>query len=330
VVDLALSSLALVIFSRTQQQPPALTEASLRYYQLLRVAQNRIAQLAAPNLDELSIEACLLAVSLMSRYEVATLSLGDLKLADHLTACQTSIHYDGVKAILKVWNDNFSHNPPTFIVTQTRRELLKSSMLRNLPVPDWMQDGSRFGEHGLELEYDHIIVRVVNLHYSATRLPQQGDLLISEAAKLNSEARELDEALQDWSTRIPGAFLHKKHVMTDRIPWPRRHFYSPIVYSYPKPGFASAWCQCFTMRIVINSTRYKVLELCQMDPVVELTYEQQQHECSIRLGTIADNLAYSIPFCLERAKVHEHLTSQPSVILNTSKEIKPYLARLVI
>lgn len=118
--------------------------------------------------------------------------------------------------------------------------------------------------------------------------------------------------------------------MTDRMPWPRRHFYSPIVYSYPKPGFASAWCQCFAMRMVINSTRYKVLELCRMDPVVELTYEQQQHECSIRLGTMADNLAYSIPFCLERAKVHEHLTSQPSVILNTSKEIKPYLARLVI
>jgi hypothetical protein len=61
MVDLALSSMALAVYSRIQQHPPAAIEASSRYYRLLRVAQERIAQLAIPTLDERDIDACLLA-----------------------------------------------------------------------------------------------------------------------------------------------------------------------------------------------------------------------------------------------------------------------------
>lgn len=329
MVDLAIASLALVIFSRTQQHPPALTEASSNYYRLLGVAQHRIAQLSFPTLDEPNIESCLLAASLMSRYEGATLSPDKAHPTDIFTSDARWSHYDGVKAILKVWRDNFTQNAPNFIIKQTRRELLRTSLVRNLPLPDWMQDGSLFGEQDLEPEYDRIMVRVVNLHYAVMILQRQNSQLFSEAEHLDTEAQMLDKLLQAWSTNIPGACIYKQHVIPDLNPRPQRYFYSQTVYSFPKPGFASAWCQYFAVCLVINSVRCKIIELRRLDPAIGLCHKQLQDECTARLESMADNLACSIPFCLERIKVDNSSANQPSAILNLNEEVKPYLARLV-
>jgi hypothetical protein len=207
MVDLALSSMALAVYSRTQQHPPAAAEASSRYYRLLRVAQERIAQLANPTLDEQNIEACLLAVSLMGRYECAMRRPGDTDSKDSFTSIQRWCHHDGAMAILKVWNDNPSHKPGTFIVKQIRRGLIKSSILRSLPLPDWLLDGNHFGEQERELDYDRIVVRVVNLHHASTNLLQEDGLQILNAEKLSNEAREIEKALQEWLTNVPSYLL---------------------------------------------------------------------------------------------------------------------------
>lgn len=299
------------------------------YYRLLGVAQHRIAQLSFSTLDEPNVESCLLAASLMSRYEGATLSPDKAHPTNIFTSGPGWSHYDGAKAILKVWRDNFTQNAPNFIIKQTRRELLRTSFVRNLPLPDWMQDGSLFGEQDLELEYDRIMVRVVNLHYAVMMLQRQKSQLFSEAENLNNEAQKLDKLLQAWSTNIPGACIRKRHVISDLNPCPQRHFYSQTVYSFPKPGFASAWCQYFTLRLVINSVRYKIIELRRLDPAIGLCHKQLQDECTARLESMADNLACSIPFCLERIKVDNSSANPPSAMLNLDEEIKPYLARLI-
>lgn len=71
---------------------------------------------------------------------------------------QSWSHHDGAIAILKVWNNNPSHDAPTFIMTQTRRGSIMSSLLRSLPIPQWIQNGRRFGEDKLELDYDRLAV----------------------------------------------------------------------------------------------------------------------------------------------------------------------------
>ena len=332
MVDLALSSMALAVYSRTQQHPPAATEASLRYYRLLRVAQERIAQLAIPTLDERNIDACLLAVFLMGRYEGVTHRPTGLNSKDLFTSLQSWSHHDGAMAILKVWNDNLSHNTATFIIKQTRRGLIKSSLLRNLPLPDWMLNGSRFGEHDLELDYDRIVVRIVNLHHAFVNLQQKNGLQTAKVEELNNETQELDKAFQDWAAQIPSTCSYQRHVLTNPDPWPRRHFYSSIVYSYSRPGYAAAWSQYFVVRMLINSTRLRVLELSRPNPLVDFTYEQQRLECITNLEAMADSLASSIPFCLERFKVNNPSSPirQTSITLNTSEEIKPYLASLAV
>jgi len=131
---------------------------------LLRVAQERIAQVGIPALDERNIDACLIAVFLMGRYEGATYRPGNLNSKKSITSLQSWSRHDGAMAILKVWNDKLSYNPATFIIKQTRRGLIKSCLLRNLPLPDWLLNCNRFGEHDVKLDYDCIAIRIVNLH----------------------------------------------------------------------------------------------------------------------------------------------------------------------
>jgi hypothetical protein len=335
MVDLALSSMALAVYSRTQQHPPAAAEAAAKYYRLLRVAQERTAQVGIriPTLDERNIDACLLAVFLMSRYEGTTHRPGDLNSKDSFKSLQSWSHHDGAMAILKVWNDNLSHNPATFIIKQTRRGLIKSSLLRNLPLPDWMLNGNRFGEHDLELDYDRIVIRTVNLHYASASLQQKNGLRIANAEELNNEARELDKALQDWAAQFPSTWSYQRHILTEPDPWPRRHFYSSIVYSYSRPGYAAVWSQYFAARMLINSTRLRVLELSRPNPLIDLIYEQQRLECITQFKAMADSLASTIPSCLERFKVADNPNSpirQTSITLNTNEEITPYLAGLAV
>jgi hypothetical protein len=332
MVDLALSSMALAVYSRTQQHPQAATESSSRYYRLLRVAQERIAQVGITTLDERNIDACLLAIFLMGRYEGARQRPGDLNSKDSFTSLQSWYHHDGAMAILKVWNDNLSHNTATFIMKQTRRGLIRSSLLRNLPLPDWMLNGKHFGEHDLELDYDRMVVRIANLHYASASLQQKNGLQIAKAEGLNNEARELDKALQDWAAQIPSTCSYQRHILTEPDPRPRKHFYSSIVYSYSRPGYAAVWSQYFAARMLINSTRLRVLELTRPNPLADFTYENQRLECITQLKAMADSLASTIPFCLERFKTNNPNSPirQTSITFNTNEEIKPYLASLAV
>jgi hypothetical protein len=331
MVDLALSSMALAIFSRTQKNESAAKEASSRYHNLLQVVQKRIAQLARPALDERNIEACLLAVSLMGRYEGATHHPRGSVSNDSITSMHSWSHHDGAMAILKIWSDSLSHTPATFIIRQTRRVLIRSCLLRQLPLPDWLLEGSRFGEHGGELDFDRIIVRTVILCQEFARIQQYG-LLSSKTEILNSEARDLDKALKDWIGHIPTTCSYRRQFLKPSDSWPRGHFYSSLVYSYPRPENSGAWSHYFALRMLVNSTRLKILEQNIRESFDEVTYEQQRLECITNLEAMADSLASSIPFCLERLRVNNSSsrTDKCSIMLSKSDEIKPYLASLVV
>ena len=333
MVDLAISSLALSVFSRTKQHPPAAIEASSRYYRLLRVTREQIAQLEISRFDVRKIDACLLVASLMGRYEGANHRPGDFGSMKSLTSGQSWPHHEGAMAILKVWYDNMNHNTTTFIVKHTRRNLIRSSLLRDLPLPAWLQNGYNFGENGLELDYDRIIVRMVNLHRVCVSLRQQKNgLQPAQIRDLNSEACQLDNALQDWAAQIPSNCSYQRKIIPKHGNWPRKHFYSSIVYTFPGPGYASAWSQYFAMRMLISSTRLKILKLSHSTSLNDLIYERQRLDCITELKTLADHLASSIPFCLERFKVDDssRLQGQSSITLTTNDDIKPYLATMVV
>lgn len=339
VLDLAVSSMALAVFSRKQQHPPAAIEASRKYHQLLQIAQVNIL-----HLNEANIDAYLLAIHFMSRYEdvVHRPSHLNLKLP-FTTTCQSFSHHDGALAILKFWKDRLSYSQPaTDVIKHTRRGMIKSALMRNLALPKWLTQGTSFGENGLELEYDGIIVRIASLRQRLSTLLKErtglqhisSDELVSTAEELNAEARDIDKALQDWNEHFPSTWSYQRHTLSESPqPWPKEGFYSLMVYSYSNPAYAAAWNQYHTTRMLVNSTRLRILQISRPSSH-NFAYHEQRLRCLSQLNTMAYDLASSVPFCLQRFKATDPLDSshsrQNSITLNTDEEIKPYVAISII
>ncbi|MCJ1226862.1 hypothetical protein MMC12_003517 [Toensbergia leucococca] len=314
---------------------PAGIEASMQYHRLLQVAQVTI-----PSLNEGNIDACLLAIFFMSRYEDAVHRSSHLNLRSPLaTKFQSFSHHDGALALLKIWKDRLSHSQPaTNIVKHSRRGMIKSALLRNLALPEWILDGAYFGEYGLELEYDCIVVRIVHVRQRlSTLIKEMSDLqhtsqeLILIAEELNEEAQEIDKALQDWAAHFPSTWCYQRHTLSTPHSWSARDFYSPIVYSYSSPAYAAVWSQYYAMSMLINSTRLRVLRISHPNSD-DFAYDQRL-ECLSRIRIMANDLASSLPFCLQRFKVTDSPDSSSdrnSITLNTNEDIKPYVAGPVV
>lgn len=335
ILDLAVSSMALAVFSRTQQHPPAAIEGSLKYNQLLRIAQVTIL-----SLDKGNIETCLLAIFLMSRYEDAVHSPNHLNLrTPFVTTLQSFSHQDGALAILKFWKDRLSQSQPaTDVIKHTRRSMIKSALMRNLGLPQWILEGASFGEHGLELDYDGIVIRIANVRRRLSTLlkettgPQRtSHELTSTVEELSKEAGDIDKALQDWTAHIPSSWFYQRHTLSNIHPWPTRDFYSPVVYSYSSPAYAAVWNQYHATRMLINSTRLRILKVGRLDP--DSFACEQRLECLSNIKTMANDLASSVPFCLQRFKITHSPNSscqQNVITVNTNEDIEPYVADLTI
>ncbi|KAI9783150.1 MAG: hypothetical protein M1835_003877 [Candelina submexicana] len=331
MVDLAVSSMALAVYARTQQHPQAIIEASLTYQRLLGVAQERIVSGETISVDEQNLDAFLLAILLMGRYEGVMHRSNDIKSSGSFKSFQSWSHHDGAMAILKVWKGNPNRAPATKIIQQTRRGLIRSSLLRNLPLPQWILDGVCFGEDAKG--YDNIFTRAVNLHHAMLSLQENDEDHTAQAADLVLELRKLEEALQDWVARFPSSWSYQRHTLTIVGPWPRKHFFSPVVLSYTELGYGVVWSPYFATSILINSVRWRVLKFSPLKRLVGSLYEQQQLECISQLSAMADELASTIPFVLGRIKVLDDSDSssrQPSIKLNMKEEIKPHLASLAV
>ncbi|KAB8263420.1 hypothetical protein BDV32DRAFT_146745 [Aspergillus pseudonomiae] len=333
ILDLAVSSLALAIFSRTQNYPHATVVASATYHRLLQVAQAAIHYLTPENVD-----GCLLAVFFMGRYEDSVYHPPTKSPFIH--ASPSFSHHDGALAILKVWNDHLSGDrPATNVIKHTRRGLLRSALMRNLALPRWVHDGAFFAEHGLELEYDRIITGLLNLRHRLFTLineitPRgacQKAELISILEQLDEESRTLDLDLETCISHVPDAWHQvQEHTLSnaDLPSWPSANFYAPALYSYPSPAYAAFWGQYNATRILIKSTRLRILAL------------HNPHNLSLKqnllsdIQSVSEVLAAIVPFALQRFRLVKNTLSASSpgvsITLNLKEEIKPADASLVV
>ena len=327
MLDLAFSSMALAVFSRTHQHPPAAIEAATTYDQLLQNTQMTIA-----SLDHRDIDSYLLSIFFMGRYENIMHHPSELnKQTPYATSLRSFSHHDGASAILKTWKKDSSHGQPaTNVIKHTRRGMIKSDLLRSLEVPEWMSDGKIFGEQGRELEYDQSIVRLANTRSRLSAVLKQkiqhgSQDLTSKAEMLSEEAREVDKSLQEWTAHYPHDWSYRQHTLST---WPAAGFYSPAVYSYSSLSCAAVTVQYYAARMLAISTRLRALEISH--PAQD---DSERTQCLRHLASIADDLASSLPFCLQKFKVSSSRGSsaaQDPITLITDVEVRPYVADLVI
>ncbi|KIX93986.1 uncharacterized protein Z520_10323 [Fonsecaea multimorphosa CBS 102226] len=320
--------MALVVFSRTQRHPAAAAEACAQYAKLLRHAQLTLSSLVETNID-----AALLAVFLMARYEDS--AQGEEAFLPN-PSFNSYLHHDGAAAILKIWRSRHAgqNQRATSTVKYSRRGIIRSALLRYLAVPAWLEDGRVFGEGGRDLEYDGILVQIANLRNQLKALQQNSSQLdtispelFQMAQKLCNEAERLDSALQDWAIRIPSSWYPYRHLIRTGSSLPPRHFFSTEVYSYSSMTCAARWLNYSATRTLLNRAWLKILELvqpCSDDSAHNHSVEQ----CRSRILVAANDVSSSIPFVHGTFKATDAGKHQTVITLNTDAEIEPYVASL--
>jgi len=326
IVDLAMSTLAMALFSRTHGLPHAEVQAFGKYQQLLQLLR-----MTLPNLNPGNVEACLLSVLLMCLYEDAIHR--PAPNGSTVWAVQSSSHIDGTIALLKFWKDHSAGKPASNLIKHARRAALKWAMIRNVEAPDWLQDGAAFGEEGFELDYDRILIRLLKTRNALTSLIVKSVGIqppSKEIDVLNKEAKDIDKALKDWTRNFPRRWCYRRHTIPEDYIVPKEHFYSREVYSYHSPAYAAVWLKYFQNRLLVNSTRLRILQL-RGDSDTNCDIQAQQSECLALIKAMTDELTAAVPFCLDKWKVEESSEEPvPKIKLNLKEDLQPNLAGLAI
>ena len=333
MLELAISSMALAVFSRTQNHPLAARAAALHYYQLLQLMRTTLPSLSTTNIDD-----CLLAVFFMGRYEDVSYGPGRLRVHSPLVkSVQSFSHHDGALAILREWKHNLSnHHPATSTIKHARRGVLRSALLRNMALPEWILKGDMFGEDDVDLEYDKIVTCAANLRHEVFAIvredgqnpPCSGDDML-RIEKLNFDAQNIDKALQDWVTHFPSEWSYQEGTSWDSKGRWEDGVHSQMVYAFSNPAYGAAWNHYFATRALINSTRLSILD--SSDRRADASYQIQHSECFNNIRSMAAGLAASLPVSLQRAEGTAN-SGQPPIRASTKvlhkRETKPEFAAL--
>ncbi|KAJ4258961.1 hypothetical protein NW762_008049 [Fusarium torreyae] len=330
LVDLAVSSVSLAVYSRVQHSLPAAKEAVRTYSQLLHAAQSQIIDAGSQAYAGAASDATLLTIIMMATYETVMHKPANVRdpLRDISGTQHSWSHHIGALTVLRHWlnrTDNVTTPAYDNIIRQGRRGIMRFAFMMRHPLPTWLQDGSLFGEHGLDLEFDRVFFQVVNLRSAFTDLYGHSTPIAinnEEAMALLVEATRLEGIIDQWQAKVPSEWAPTA-VNTEGESG--HNFFSSIINTYKKPIYAAIWLQYFAVRVIIKSM---LLKLCQWVP-------ENQWQCNVhqsQLTTYVERFANDIPFALGRVitKIVDTQGSADSArsadILEPDQGVQPALA----
>ena len=335
--DLAVSALALAVFSRTQNSTRAAEEAIMTYHSLLRMLR---ATMSCVRQDH--IEANLAPINILSRFEDAVHESKSGSLGTSIVVSLKSFaHSDGASALLRLWRDNRSQeNGASAIIKQSRRGSLRSALLRGTDLPVWLRDGAFFGEQGTDVEYDKALVRLLSLRHRLSILlaTESGPLgqLVDFSAIVEwacGEAQGIDHALRNWVAQIPHCWQSQNYDLPAIPSLVIKDAHPSSMYSFSNNVDATTWMQYFVTRMLITSTHIRILQLSRRLDPNNSAQGIKEEECVKLLNDLADDLVKCIPYCLRKSDVScisASFPSQATVTLTPECEIKPYMFSQVV
>lgn len=321
ILDLGVSSLGLVLFSRVKGNPQAAIEASRKYCQLLSLIRTTML-----SLNEENIDACLLAIFFMGRYEDVLYHPSQPR-SEHpsVMGMMSFSHHDGALAVLKYWQDHISQRyPATNVIKHSRRGVIRSALLRSCELPAWLLDGALFGEHNFELEYDHIVLKIINLRYEVRA---NGGKLQPGLKELNKKSHDLDHALQDWASHFPSTWDNHLQGATKGGLMLGDYPSESAMYNWSSSPYRAVWSLYYSLRILLISTRLHIINNGHE------SYHQQRLELRERMKHLGKDLAASIP-----PRIQEHKTAPGSPLAQVqipnksdlSQDPIPYTSTMII
>lgn len=303
VLSLAILAVSHATFGRAQRSHAALAVGARTYSNALTKTNAALRDPAEATKDEV-----LLAAMLLSFYENSTLdrtvSAQDLPSL----AARSFAHHDGAMAMLKLRRGKVHRTSQSHELDKlVRRQLMRSLLLRCLPVPSWLEHGSQYGEIGYALELDWATVKVAELRHKASLLPatviglseSRAPNETSAIKRLLAEAQTLDAVLVMWSKIVPARSGYKTYTITQEertsSPSPDK-ILDNTVHIYPTDGHAGMWNRYRTLRLAVNDVVLKTLSM--LDTSVEPNLWSLATTGKLVMDLLVEELCASVPYVL--------------------------------
>ncbi|KAF2714942.1 hypothetical protein K504DRAFT_421231 [Pleomassaria siparia CBS 279.74] len=303
VLRLAISAVSHATFGRARRSQAALTVGCTLYSKAL-VKTN----MALRNPREVTDDTVLLSAMLLSFYENSVMDRrSDVVSRDiEVIGSRSFAHHDGAMALLKLrrqrgWPTNRSMELDKLV----RRQLMRTLVLRSMPVPPWLRDGSQYDEFGQALELDRFTVIVAKVRHQTSVLCKGlakctvsiSDEQIAQLHSFLAEAQTLDSALGRWASNLPAELQYTSvSVDTDPDLGTIDRSFNGTIHIYPTVGHAGLWNRYRALRIAVNS----VILMAMSAIPIPLNLETISLKGAVKttMCRLAEDLCESVPFAL--------------------------------
>lgn len=330
-LEFAVSAIALVLFANTKACSAA-AKLAFESYQKGLVALRE--SLAAP--EYVNIDACLLAVCLLGRYEGAVYVSPREAGVPFVDSIQAQRHLVGTMALLEYWvNCRSGTEAPTDAIKYARRTLRKAAIFGQIDFPQWLQRGNLFGEQGSMRELDGILCRLINARSKLTAFskaqkaskPQCIDAT-SILRAMEREIRAIDQRLIEYGASYIEASCYKQHTLGANHVHFKQH--SPLSYLYSHKSYAKAAlrAQYYGYRILVNQVLRHILTL--QDTPLSSTQHKLLIECQGTIDYLSRELASLTPFCLDMVKIsNKSEMSVDQIGIISDEDRRPFVVELI-
>ncbi|KAF2836631.1 hypothetical protein M501DRAFT_1018970 [Patellaria atrata CBS 101060] len=300
----ALSAFSHAVFGRARQFANAMQIADTAY------ARGIVKTYREMNtMDNEGIDQLLITIMLMNSYE--NIMYGDErhhsvvaspKASDAVGSrfWQTVCHIEGVSGLLKLRKDlGVPHSLQ--LGRMVRRQIIRTCILRGVCIPEWLRDGTYYGEEGPALELDSLMVQVAALRAKSLRLFRAESLPVFSEVKywerIVVEAETLDFALDSWSRAVPQEWKSSVREFTSCLILPNPCYPNvSSMYTYQTLGHASTWNRYYATRLIVNSIGIRSLSMLS-----QYRFPSPQrvaaHNTYLRtMNSLVNDLCRSIPF----------------------------------
>ena len=146
---------------------------------------------------------------------------------------------------------------------------MRTSIQRARLLPEWLEDGARYGEHGAHLQLDKCAVQIIRLRANSHRLLRRLELstidsterhtILTVAQSLAAECLKVDAQLESWAENLPVGWTYERYsIDRKRTPSLRSGKYHDFTYSgtvhvYPSLKIAISWNFLRSCRVILNS-----------------------------------------------------------------------------
>ncbi|KAH8690790.1 hypothetical protein BGW36DRAFT_411571 [Talaromyces proteolyticus] len=307
VLELAASSTALALFSRTKKYSPAAKLAFDSYQKSLIALRT-----ALSDPEHIDIDACLLAVCLLGRYEDAVFTFDQNIGIPFEESMQNRKHLTGAIALLEYWvNYPSGTKVPTDAIKYARRTLRKAATFGHIDLPDWLSDGDLFGEQGLIQDLDRILFRVINVRsqlmpFSKWQFGSQRICLesMSTLRTIQQELSAIDTALVECRAGRADISACTQHTLAAHRVYSKHHFLQSRVYSHQSYAKAAYCAHYYGYRILVNH-----LLICTLRLLAKYSPFKPRNplvECQRTINYLAGELISIMPFGLDRFKISDY------------------------